>query len=342
MRLMSRATSSNLTIALRGPSGEPVDFVRTTTSHGLTDVVPFSVKDEGQSLSTVIRLPNDAARVIELTAAAPGDRSQNAGTAVRCRARVRGPRLTPMESDAVRATLVRILALDVDLKPFYDDVANDPMLSWACAGAGRLVRSQTVFEDVIRTICTTNCAFSATRRMITALVAELGDPSAGAPATSSSTDTPAAGRAFPTPAAVASAGALFLRDRARLGYRAEYVAAIAERTAAGTLDLELLRPSAPDAVGDDEARTELLELPGVGPYGAAHSMMLMGRNSALILDSWSRPAYARLAGTPVNDGAIRRRFDRYGAHAGLAFWLAVTRSWGASTAWSLGPTLEPV
>jgi hypothetical protein len=58
-------------------------------------------------------------------------------------------------------------------------------------------------------------------------------------------------------------------------------------------------------------------------------MMTLGRHSRLILDSWTRPTYARLAGRrgPVADQLIERRFRRYGDFAGLAFWLFVTRDW---------------
>jgi 3-methyladenine DNA glycosylase/8-oxoguanine DNA glycosylase len=68
--------------------------------------------------------------------------------------------------------------------------------------------------------------------------------------------------------------------------------------------------------------------PGVGPYAAAHVMMLVGRYSHLILDSWTRPTYARLnGGRAVKDATIERRFRRYGRYAGLAFWLYLTRDW---------------
>jgi len=58
-------------------------------------------------------------------------------------------------------------------------------------------------------------------------------------------------------------------------------------------------------------------------------MMTLGRSSRLILDSWTRPKYARLIGRsrPVSDSTIERRFRRYGDDAGLAFWLFVTRDW---------------
>jgi len=55
----------------------------------------------------------------------------------------------------------------------------------------------------------------------------------------------------------------------------------------------------------------------------------VGRYSPLVLDSWTRPAYAKLVGAKraPKDATIVRRFRRYGDFAGLAFWLLLTRSW---------------
>jgi 3-methyladenine DNA glycosylase/8-oxoguanine DNA glycosylase len=68
-------------------------------------------------------------------------------------------------------------------------------------------------------------------------------------------------------------------------------------------------------------------LPGIGPYAAAHVMMMLGRYSRLILDSWTRPKYARLIGRSATDPEIVERFSGYGPYAGLAFWLYLTRGW---------------
>jgi N-glycosylase/DNA lyase len=57
-------------------------------------------------------------------------------------------------------------------------------------------------------------------------------------------------------------------------------------------------------------------------------MLLLGRYSRLVLDSWTRPKYARLLGRrQISDASIQRRFRRYGEFAGLAFWLFLTRDW---------------
>ena len=80
---------------------------------------------------------------------------------------------------------------------------------------------------------------------------------------------------------------------------------------------------------NEEVETALIALPGVGPYAAAHVMLTsLGRYSRLVLDSWTRPTYAKLVGRKaVADRTIQRRFARYGPYAGLAFWLRLTRGW---------------
>jgi N-glycosylase/DNA lyase len=235
---------------------------------------------------------------------------------------VRGPAVSASVANDLTATVRHVLRLDADLSTFYEAAATDPELAWATGGAGRMVQSPTVFEDVVKTVCTTNCAWSATRRMVTAIVADLGEAAPGAPAQGP------AGRAFPTPLAMAEAGEAFYRDVARAGYRGAYLVSLSRSVAAGQLDLEWFGRATPDELPDAELEARLLELPGVGPYAAAHIMMTLGRYHRLILDSWTRPTYAKMVGRRyVADSTIERRFGRFGPYAGLAFWLFVTEDW---------------
>jgi len=216
-------------------------------------------------------------------------------------------RLRARDERDVRAIATRMFRLGDNLAPFYTMIENDPDLQWARAGAGRMLASPTVFEDVIRTICTTNCAWSATTRMITALV-QLG------------------GGAFPNPSLLARTKDAWFADVARMGYRGPYVRAIAADVVNGKLDLEALLPE--HGLGEDEVEERLLALPGVGPYAAAHIMQLLGFHHRLILDSWTRPTFLKLSKMKrASDTTIRRRFARYGRFAGLAFWLYLTRRW---------------
>ena len=226
-------------------------------------------------------------------------------------------------AETLSVTVREALNLDVDLSPFYELAADDPDLAWVTSGAGRMVRSSTVFEEVVKTVCTTNCSWALTTKMVTALVEHLGEPAAGAPKEGWR------GRAFPTPEAMAAADERFYREVVRAGYRGPYLRTLARMVVAGDVDLEALGRSTPDELSDDEVEETLVALPGVGPYAAAHIGLMLGRYSRLILDSWTRPKYARLRGSrrPVADATIVRRFRRYGRFAGLAFWCYLTKDW---------------
>lgn len=225
-------------------------------------------------------------------------------------------------SPAVLEAIRHIMRMDEDLSDFYRMAAQDPGLSWVSLGAGRMIRSQTVFEEVVKTVCTTNCTWSATERMVGALVEHLGRKSPGAPPSGS------AGRAFPTPAMMADADEGFYRGVVRAGYRGAYFRSLADSVASGRIDLQELESDHPVGLDDDEVERRLLALPGVGPYAAAHVMMMLGRYSRLILDSWTRPKYAKVVGRKaVPDRSIERRFRPFGRYAGLAFWMLITRDW---------------
>jgi 3-methyladenine DNA glycosylase/8-oxoguanine DNA glycosylase len=282
-------------LELRGAGGEPVDLRRTLSSHGVADLLPNEIDAPAGTLTTTVALRRGAVTV----RVAPGRKGF---------ARVQGTGPSAGAVEAVR----QLLRLDADLSAFYAVAAADPELSWVAAGAGRLMRSPTVFEDVVKTICTTNCAWSATVRMTTALVDHLG------------LEAPDGRRAFPTPAAMAGADEAFYRDVVRAGYRDAYLRSLAESVAEGRLDLEALNEP---ELSDDEVADRLIALPGCGPYATAHIMMLLGRYSRLVLDSWTRPTYARLRGRKAADRTIERRFRSYRDYAGLAFWLYLTRDW---------------
>jgi 3-methyladenine DNA glycosylase/8-oxoguanine DNA glycosylase len=301
--------TTTIQIELRGAGGERVDLWRTLNSHGFADLPPLVLDEAGRTLELTLPTPRGRARRVRI------------GRSSRQRASVTvlGPPAAPKVGAALAAGVRHILRLDQDLSEFYRRCADDPDLAWvATEGAGRMLRSPTVFEDVVKTICTTNCSWGLTTKMVNALVTELGEPAVGG-------DGPLS-HAFPTPGAMAAQPERFYRNVVRAGYRSAYLRALARSVAAGHVDLESL----PDEErSDDDLAKHLQTLPGVGPYAAAHIMMTIGRNSRLILDSWTRPKYARLTGArrPVADRTIERRFRPFGDHAGLAFWLFVTRDW---------------
>jgi N-glycosylase/DNA lyase len=294
-------------LELRGAGGERVDLPRTLLSHGVAGLPPNVIAQDGSSLETVLEA-GGRAWLLRVTTDGPAHARVDAV----------GPPPPSTARAVLLARLRHMLCLDEDLSGFYALAREDATLAWAVGGAGRFMRSPTVFEDVVKTICTTNCTWSATERMVGAIVGGLGAPAVGAPER----------RAFPPPAVMAAAGEPFYRDVARAGYRGAYLRDLAAAVAEERLDLEALaHPDLPDA----EAAERLLALPGVGPYAMAHVMMLLGRYRRLILDSWTRPTYRRIAGRPrLTDKGIERAFRRYREYAGLAFWLTLTEDWVAA------------
>ncbi|MBW3594480.1 MAG: Fe-S cluster assembly protein HesB [Actinobacteria bacterium] len=302
-------SATEVSLPLRGRGGEPVDLWRTFISHGVASLPPMRVSEDDRTFEVTVALRRAKPRTVLV--------SESRGMA---RLEVRGRAPGPDAAQEIKDSVAHILRLHEDLSGFYELARGDDALSWVTSGAGRMIRSATVFEEIIKTICTTNCAWSATKRMVHAIVEHLGEPAPGAPPDG------AWGRAFPTPEAIATAGDGFFKQVARAGYRGPYFMAIARDVADGSVDLERLATD--DELSDDEIEKRLLALPGVGPYAAAHIMMMLGRYSRLILDSWTRPTYLRVAGKrSATDATIVRRFKRYGRYAGLAFWLFVTSDW---------------
>ena len=291
-------------LRLAGPAGEPVDL-RRTLCWAWADLPPLRLDETLPAVTVTLPVRSGLPRTVVVGPGRPGY--------AELRVVGRTPALSTMQ--ALAEVTRSMLRLDEDLSAFYALAAADPDLSWVLQGAGRLARSPTVFEDVVKTLCSTNCHWSATRRMVTALVDHLGVPAADG-----------SGRAFPTPAAMAAVDAGFYADVVRAGYRGPWLREIARRVADGEVELEEL--AVPGAVSDMDADARLRSLPGIGPYAASHVALMLGHYSRLILDSWTRPTYARLVGRPrVADRTIRRRFARYGPWAGLAFWLYLTRGW---------------
>jgi len=298
---------------LVGPAGEVIDLRRVFVSHGLASLPPMRLDEKAWTFEITVPLAGIGARTLTISQARPGH-----GLIA-----VAGGIPDAKVGEAVMRQVRHVLSLDLDLMPFYAVARNDPELSWVVDGAGRMVRSPTVFEDVVKTICTTNTSWGGTTRMVNALVEHLGVKAPGAPASGPF------GRAFPTPQAMAGAPPTFYKKVVGAGYRAAYLKTLATDVTKGRVDLERLGTVSRNELPDDDVARQLQALPGVGPYAAAHIMLMLGRYDRLILDSWTRPTYARLVGrkAPVSDRTIVRRFQRYGPYAGLAFWLFLTREW---------------
>jgi 3-methyladenine DNA glycosylase/8-oxoguanine DNA glycosylase len=280
------------------PAHPPFRLASVIGSHGWAQMLPFRRDEEGGGLRRVEQLASG--RVLELSIGeAPGG----------VRVEVAAP-LSGTEQAELSHKVRWMLGLDQEFSEFYALARQEPKLAHVEEKAqGRLLRSPTLFEDLVKTILTTNTAWSGTLRMAEALVARFGSPLAAEPVQ----------HAFPTPGQVASADEATLRAEAKLGYRAPYVLELARLVAAGDLDLESLKAS---DVATPELRKQLLALRGVGAYAAANMLMILGRYDFLPVDSWALKLVSHewYGGEPVGPGEVEAAFAAWGAWQGLAFW----------------------
>ena len=273
-----------------------VDLDLVARSHGWYDLAPFRYDEAARELSFAAQ---DAGRPFTVTVRSrDGELTASASLGAGAR--------------AVRAAVRRVLDLDADLAPFHRlcRAAKGDGFSWiARRGGGRVLRAPSLFEDAVKVLATTNCSWSLTRLIVVDLIAVAG-----------------AGGAFPSAEAVAGLGEARLRKEARLGYRAPFLAAFAERVASGKADLS--RWEDPERT-DDGVEAEIRAEAGFGPYAAASIGRLLGRHAKLGLDSWSRKKVAaiRFGGRTVSDSRVEKLYGPFGRWAGLAFWLDVTRDW---------------
>jgi N-glycosylase/DNA lyase len=220
-------------------------------------------------------------------------------------------------ADLARVTrdVRHVLRLDDDLDAFYAAMIADQDFGWVSErGAGRMLRCPSVFEDLVKMICTTNCSWALTQKMVTGLVQNLGREGGDGR------------RTFPTPQAMALMPTSFFTDEVRAGYRAPYLKELADRVASGELDVESwLNSEQPTK----ELIKEMKQVKGVGDYAAENLLKLVGRYDGLALDSWTRAKFfqVRNNGRKTTDKKIARYYSRFNEWRGLALWCDMTKDW---------------
>jgi N-glycosylase/DNA lyase len=288
--------------SLRLQVPESFSFKATIYSHGWCELAPFEIDEQNWRLSYVI-----------------GGGEPGGGTAMVI-SEENGVLRIDLENGKtdekrVLALVRHILRLDEGFEEFYESIAAQPGLSWVNERrAGRLLRSATVFEDLVKTICTTNCSWGLTKSMVSNLVEKLGSETAGGR------------RAFPTAEAMANVSADFYRDEIRAGYRSQYFAELAETVASGRLDpQDWLTSELPTA----ELKKEMKKVKGVGDYAAENLLKLVGRYDGLALDSWLRSQFYKNHNNEkaCPDKKIERHYKKYGKWRGLVIWCDMTEKW---------------
>lgn len=217
-------------------------------------------------------------------------------------------RITRQERTQAHQGIERMLRLAEERRTIAEFHAVDPR--WKKSGRGRLMRSPTLFEDVIKTVTSCNVTWPSTVNMNTRLCDVLGERS------------PSGHHAFPSAERLARTRPSTLRARCGVGYRDQRIVDLAKLFARGSIDVSWFEdPSTPDA----EVRAALIELPGIGPYAAHNIMQLLGRYSNIPLDTESVRHAKTVLGMTGADRELMKRmmahYEPFGTHAFRSYWL---------------------
>ena len=259
------------------------DLDRLANSHGWRTLAPFNWDQEGLRLETAA-IVSGRAVAIDL---------------VQSGSRVLVEAWGDVGRGDLDAVVERMLWTDLDLAEFHVRCRRQKRYrAVADNGDGRLLRSPTLWEDLVKVLATTNISWSGTRAMTERLVGALGEPA------------PLGRTAFPGPEAVARISADDLAAQSGFGYRAGSLRRIAQLVVEGRLDPDSWER--PDR-SDRAVAREILGLPGIGPYAQACIMALCGRFGHLPIDSVFRARH------PDTEVALRH-YRSWGRWKYLAYW----------------------
>ena len=289
-------------------------FLSAVCTHGFFMLAPNRWNPPRRRLVTTITLDESTAVTVEIDATTEGVMVRSNGL------------LGKAERASIRSAVRRMLRLDEDLSEFHALCRNSKTHRQAALiRFGRLLRSATLFEDMVKVICTCNVGWTQTVGMVEKIVNHWGPTAADGMS-----------RGFPTPSRLAAVCPAELKDKARLGYRAEFIHRLARGIADGKIDLTTIEKfTGPTA---DLIRI-LCEIKGIGPYAAAHIAMLLGRYDRLAVDTemvrFFRQKHPRRRFAPA---AVEKYYQPWRPYQFLVYWFELWSDYvarhGRSEQWS--------
>jgi len=230
---------------------------------------------------------------------------------------------TLIEDDVLDGIVARLritLGLDVDLSEFYAMCAGDDVLSIVPKiGAGRMIRSASMTENILKALCSTNVNWTQAVKMVNRMC-QLGPNMRDFRNLS----------AWPTPREILRGGKKYLSDVCRLGYRCDSVLKFCDDVASKRFDPESFDTLAADpGVSSEDLVKRLREIDGIGPTSANYLIGFLGRHDRLAIDSatFAHVAKFHTRGKKPTAKKIERLYAKYGQWKNKAAWLENWLTW---------------
>lgn len=285
----------------------------TVLSHGWHECAPMSWSEGGRCFQLIDRLID---RVVRVSVVPCDGTTGNSRVAVL----IDGSELAEGDEVVILDRLSDVLGLNRDLSEFYALCAKHVALKAVPRiGAGRLLRSASMTENILKFLCSTNVNWTQAVKMINR-IAQLGPYHPHFRSLN----------AWPTPREILKAGKPYLIDVCRLGYRAESILQFCRDVLDGAFDPESLVALAdsPD-VSSDELVAQLRTIKGIGPASAHALLSMLGRYDQLSIDSATIAHAARVHfnGRKPSPREVERVYEPYGKWKNLVYWCESWLHW---------------
>ncbi len=262
----------------------------TCHAHGWKYLAPFSWNDDTQTLQFAVLVDQAAIDIA----------CRQKGNIIEC-ALLSQTNVTASQRRTVCKMIFRSLSLATDTRPLLEkaEKAGQDYAGLVRQGAGRLLRSPTLWEDAAKTLFTTNCTWALTRKMCDALCTESFAPK-----------TPSSIHPFPRPQSLTVFTPEQLKTRIPVGYRARYLSALAQRFATDPY-LDNLESN---GYGYGAADGIVRALQGFADYGCTHLLVMAGYFEKIPVDTTVVSFLKKTYRARKPDSFIARHYRKWGPH----------------------------
>jgi 3-methyladenine DNA glycosylase/8-oxoguanine DNA glycosylase len=281
---------------------QPFNLKAVIKTHGWFQLVPFYWEEETASLRWAIRLENSSPILIVLKEEIP---TKEFARIVFETTEI----LAQDQQDIILQKFQHIFNINVDLADFYKICSqNDILKKVEPRGMGRLMRSESVYEDVFKSICGTNIQWKQAVKVINT-ISQIGDVVPG-------TDF----HVFPTPKQILQKGENWLKDVGRVGYRSGYLVDLCERF---ENDPYLGQSAENGTIVSKDLLKYFVDFKGIGKVTARYLAALYGYFGEMAIDSLviSFMSQTHFNGETPTNKQIEEFYAKFGEWKYLAYWM---------------------
>jgi 3-methyladenine DNA glycosylase/8-oxoguanine DNA glycosylase len=204
--------------------------------------------------------------------------------------------------ETLKKQISRCLSLNVDTTELLDRAKSvgPDYENLIKKGAGRLLRSPTLWEDAAKTLFTTNCSWSLTKKICESIC--------------SSQFVKASYNGifpFPPPSIFKDFDEKTLKNKIPIGYRAKYFILLSQRFPKNIFEINWLEEKRSDY---NNTLLELSKFQGFGPYATNHMLILLGFYDNIPIDTVVTKYLKTTHNAKKPSSFIKRHYRKWGPY----------------------------